>query len=156
MPAAAIVPLSIPQPDHPDFHRDARRLPHDLAASIARAVARSGQDQQVELSLDPVELGKLRFEFITTNDRVQVNLSVERTDTLDLLRRHADVLRAEFRDAGLDASTLSFSQWSQKGRDDAPQPLLPEGEAGSPIHPPSDAAPRRTMTTAGQGLDLRL
>ncbi|MBC7738200.1 MAG: flagellar hook-length control protein FliK, partial [Candidatus Saccharibacteria bacterium] len=140
----------------PDHHTEARRLPHDLAPSIARAATRPDHDHQVELSLDPVELGKLRFEFTTTNDRIQVNLSVERSDTLDLLRRHADVLRAEFRDAGLDASTLSFSQWAQKGRDDAPQPLWPEGEADLPPSPPPEAAPRRNLTTAGQGLDLRL
>jgi len=111
----------------------------------------------VELTLDPVELGKLRFDFNIINDRMQVNISVERTDTLDLLRRHAEVLRAEFRDAGFDGSTLSFSQWAQKDRNDTPQPMFSEGEADSlPAAAAPNPAPMRNQSTTGQGLDLRL
>ncbi len=160
VPAAA-VPFAVlppaPQPDHLVTPREARHLPQGLAPSIARAAARVDKDDRVELTLDPVELGKLRFDFNIINDRMQVNISVERTDTLDLLRRHAEVLRAEFRDAGFDGSTLSFSQWAQKDRNDTPQPMFSEGDADSlPAAAAPNPAPMRNLSTTGQGLDLRL
>ncbi|MBC7477375.1 MAG: flagellar hook-length control protein FliK [Pseudorhodobacter sp.] len=137
--------------------RGMRRLPHGLAPSIARAASRGTKDSQVELTLDPVELGKLRFEIITTSDRTQINLSVERTDTLDLLRRHADVLRAEFREAGFDGASLNFSQWTRQGKDqDSGQSVMREFEADDLTLSRPDPVLQRNINTAGQGLDLRL
>lgn len=133
------------------------RLPHGVPAALARGAARARTDDRVELTLDPVELGKVRFDFTTTNDRITINLSVERPETLDLLRRHADTLRSEFREAGFDGSSLSFSQWSQQGQDKSTAARLfaiPEGEDFAPAAP--DPTPTRTNTATGLGLDLRL
>ena len=111
----------------------------------------------MELTLDPVELGKLRFEIITTNDRTQINLSVERADTLDLLRRHADILRAEFREAGFDGASLNFSQWTRQGNEQSGgQTLMRDFEADDPTPSKADVVPQRNNNSAGQGLDLRL
>jgi len=131
-------------------------LPPKVAGSVAEGVRRTTRDEPIELLLDPVELGKVRFEMTTTGDRVQVNLSVERPETLELLRRNLDSLRSELGAAGFDASTLSFGQWSG-GREDATPaatPLIPFGDDlvanGLP------AQPNPSRSTADQGLDLRL
>ena len=132
-------------------------MPHGLAPAIARAASRVTRESQVELTLDPVELGKLRFEIITTHDRTQINLSVERADTLDLLRRHADILRAEFREAGFDGASLNFSQWTRQGNEQSGgQTLMRDFEADDPTPSKPDVVPQRNNNSAGQGLDLRL
>ena len=156
-----VIPMPVPQPvpvaGQVAIPHDTRHLPRGVAPSIVRAASRAAKDDRVELMLDPLELGKVKFDFTTTNDRMQINLSVERADTLDLLRRHADVLRAEFRDAGFEGSSLSFSQWSHQGpKDQAAQSLFPDAEGDSFTSPPPVSAPKRSLTSAGQGLDLRL
>ncbi|MEI6098452.1 MAG: flagellar hook-length control protein FliK [Alphaproteobacteria bacterium] len=136
---------------------DTRRLPRGLPVSLVRAATRARTDDRVELTLDPVELGKVRFDFTTVNDRITINLSVERPETLDLLRRHAEVLRAEFRDAGFDGSNLNFSQWSQRGHaGSAASHPFTEVEAGVSGPGKPDPSPIPTNTATGQGLDLRL
>lgn len=132
----------------------AQPLPKDLPGQLATAA----KDNRVELLLDPVELGKVRFELSTTGDRVQVILSVERPETLDLLRRNLDALHREFREAGFDAATLSFSSWG-KGRDEGQSaPFHPMTNDDGPAQPDTDAdpTPQPNRNTASQGLDLRL
>ncbi len=131
-------------------------LPHGLPASLVKAVEHVGKNDRVELLLDPVELGKVRFELSTLGDRVSINMSVERPETLDLLRRNLDDLRAEFRSAGLDASTLNFSQWG-KGSDNQPPATFAPADPGPEDIPLAPASPVRTnQSTSAQGLDLRL
>ena len=131
-------------------------LPRHLPAALAKAASGVDKDDRVELLLDPVELGKVRFELSSSADRVQVNVSVERPETLDLLRRNIETLRAEFRDAGFEAATLSFSQWG-KGGDPAPQ--TPFARPDLFAEPPENAAPltpQPARNTSRHGLDLRL
>ncbi len=149
--SALTTPAATPGHSHPT-------LVHNLSTQLAKAATRSDKDDKVELLLDPVELGRVRFEFTTTGDRVQVTLSVERPETLDLLRRHADALRAEFRDAGIDSSTLSFGTWG-KDRQDPQHPAPFAGGPTDPDDPPGPEArpaPTPPKTATDQGLDLRL
>ncbi|MEO8240663.1 MAG: flagellar hook-length control protein FliK [bacterium] len=134
--------------------RDSHGLPHSVPVSLVRAATRASRGDKVEIVLDPAELGKVRFELTTVNDRVQVNLSVERGETLDLLRRNADSLRAEFRDAGFDGSSLNFSHWNQRSPDSKP-PTTPADDATFDMPDAATPAPLRLNST-GKGLDLRL
>ena len=132
-------------------------LPGHLPATLAKAASAASADDRVELLLDPVELGKVRFELTYTAERVQVNVSVERPETLDLLRRNIDLLRAEFRDAGFDASTLSFSQWG-RGANSAPQSPFAETALSNDLsaEEPASLTPQPARNASRQGLDLRL
>lgn len=84
--------------------------PQQLAAQIL-PMAQSAQNGPVEVVLNPAELGHLRFEIHQKGEHVQVVLTAERPETLDLLRRYADQLTAEFRHAGFAGASLSFSDW---------------------------------------------
>ncbi len=79
----------------------AQILPHAAAA----------QSGPVELVLSPAELGQLRFEIQHRAEGVQIVLSAERGDTLELLRRNGDQLLADFRAAGFSGASLSFGGW---------------------------------------------
>ena len=130
-------------------------VPRNLPETLAKAAKGMTRNEPTELLLDPAELGKVRFELTTTGDRVQVNLSVERADTLDLLRRNMDILRAEFRDAGFDAATLTFGQWGKDHEDAAPSDpsQIPEDDLVTPDHA---APPSHGHNPSDQGLHLRL
>jgi hypothetical protein len=129
---------------------------HQLPALIDhlhQGAARDGHSH-AELLMNPAELGRIRFDLITQGDQVQVTLSVERPETLDLLRANTEALRQEFRAAGLTADTLNFGQWSQRppARDQTAAPpdqaapaQLPHAIPAPYIKPPSTS-----------GLDLRL
>jgi chemotaxis protein MotD len=81
-----------------------------LAVEIAsRAVA---GNTRFEIRLDPPELGRIDVRLdVDSKGQVTSHLTVERTDTLDLLRRDAPQLQRALQDAGLKTgdSALQFS-----------------------------------------------
>lgn len=155
-PASSVQPFTIHAAGADTAQRPQRALPKGTATALVHSVTQSGHSR-AELVLEPSELGRIRFDLVTQGDRVQVNLSVERPETLDLLRANAEALRQEFRASGLDASSLNFSQWSQRGQERA-QPdwgLQDVALVSAPVSPaalPVSAA--RNLSTSG--LDLRL
>ena len=84
-----------------------------------------------EITLAPEELGNLRIEISTEGDRVSLTLLAERPDTLDLLRRHADRLLAEFRAAGFSEMNLDFSNLGtgEGARDHLPPQIREQAES---------------------------
>lgn len=134
-----------------------RSLPKRTSASLVQSVATRGRSR-AEVVLEPAELGRVRFDIATHGDTVQVTLLVERPETLDLLRRHVEELRQEFRAAGFDTGSLSFGQWGQRGEGRASPDL-----AGSEVFAdeamelaPVTAPPQPPRPSLGAGLDLRL
>jgi flagellar hook-length control protein FliK len=123
-------------------------LPPTLAADLSALIARR-PDGPVELTLSPEELGRLRISLTQEGDGLVVTVQVERADTLDLLRRNADVLLQEIRAAGFAGGSFSFSGWGGGASGGAgPQSFTARSE------PPPPPAPPPAM--AGTGLDLRL
>ena len=146
------LPPSRPAPTvaGPLAHALAHALPGGLHATLVKAATTARRDDQVELTLAPVELGRVRFALATSGDQVQVTLSVERPETLDLLRRHAEDLRAEFRAAGFGGAALNFGHWGQNQRGEPDPVAFAETAAATPPQP----MPRTRF--AAPGLDLRL
>jgi flagellar hook-length control protein FliK len=134
--------------------RASRALPKGFSTNLARSIGETGHGR-AELILEPAELGRLRFDIVTQGDKVQINLAVERPETLTLLRNHADELRQEFRDAGFTGGTLNFSQWGQQEEGKAP-PELAQGDITPQDLMPTEPAPASRPRTASDGLDLRL
>ncbi len=110
---------------------------------------------RAEVLLNPAELGRIRFDLITQGDQVHINLTVERPETLDLMRAHAETLRQEFRAAGLNTDTLNFGQWAQRApsRD---QPETVSRDVVDSLSPPQIIAAPYVKPVSASGLDLRL
>ena len=99
----------------------------------------------------------MRFDIVSHGDQLQVTLAAERPETLVLLRRHAEDLRQEFRAAGMDPGTLSFSQWGQPGQGSGKPDPSAVTAADDMTHPVlSEPIPVPRLRVAGAGLDLRL
>jgi len=101
--------------------RAATALPHQ-SAEAARQVAvqistaaRTGREGSTEIALNPAELGRVRITMVPGDAGMLVTVSAERPDTLDLMRRHIDLLAQEFRDIGYGGTAFSFGQHDNSG-----------------------------------------
>lgn len=136
-------------------------LPRATAAQIAD-VARRLADGPVEVSLSPEELGRVRLSLHGSESQMTVQIMAERPETLDLLRRHIDLLAAELRQQGFADLTFSFSGGGAGGAGAA----LSRAERGAgddntgPDAPATGHTPdpdgRARAAASGAGLDLRL
>jgi flagellar hook-length control protein FliK len=107
---------------------------------------------QFQIRLDPPELGRIDVRMdIDHQGNVHARLTVEKTETLDLMQRDQRALERALAQAGLDTSktSLEFSlrqHQSQRQDRDQPQPgaFANDDEAG-------DAAPEQTTVTLYRG-----
>lgn len=120
----------------------------------------------IEIELDPPELGRLRMVLSPVEAGLAAHLGIERPETLELLRRHADLLQRALAEAGFPDAALSFDLGTGPGRQEGQAPdhaALPDPAIGA-----EDAAPslvglarqsgthRATASTEREALDIRL
>lgn len=94
---------------------------------------------------------------VVEGERMHVTLSCERPETADLMRRHADQLVQEFREAGYSGATLSFGRWGGGGAES--QGFAGWSTANDSDSPPSESPPQplhRPTQIGDSGLDIRL
>lgn len=110
-------------------------------APLADQAIQSQDADRIEIRLDPEELGRVQFTLQAEGDSLRVIIAVERPETLDLLRRHADLLTQSLRDAGYGGASLCFSTGEDGGADRRPTqpPVITVAEQDTPP-PPQIAA----------------
>ncbi len=79
-----------------------------IVSQVVHAVARPQADGTVEIRLQPEELGRVRLSMSPGEVGVTVQITAERPETLDLLRRNIDMLQAELADRGFSEMSSSF------------------------------------------------
>jgi len=127
--------------------------PPPAERQIVTAILASGTGR-TDILLDPQDLGRVRLSLEGNEAGLVVTIMAERGETTDLLRRNADLLLAEFRDAGYANLTFSFAD-----RGDGPDPWAePESATGGTGPFPDIAQPANPdRGSRGPGvLDLRL
>lgn len=131
------------------------KLPRHLGAQLAQ-IARQMPDGPVELSLNPEELGRVRMSLNATDSAITVNLTVERPETADLMRRNLQALEAEFRDLGYVDVSFSFSgDTAQNEHPDGRQ--TGDGLTGNdPAYDPENVPTPTPQSMQTSGMDLRL
>lgn len=158
VPAPAVAQMAGAMPARPadPMRPAASALP--VPRQIAEAVIRM-EGERAEITLAPQELGMVRIALTREADRLVVRLWVERAETLDLMRRHADELARELAAAGEDGAQLdlAFSGQDPGGGHTPDRAAGQVPDAGWPMSATAaDAAlaPRRILL-AGH-VDLRL
>ncbi|MBB1491722.1 MULTISPECIES: flagellar hook-length control protein FliK [unclassified Paracoccus (in: a-proteobacteria)] len=111
LPEALVPPAEIREAplriaEAPALHRPPPAEPH---RQIADAIVRT-RDGQVELILNPVELGRVTVLLGTEGNPGHLAMFVERPETLDLIRRHGEQLLRELRDGGMSDPSLDILQ----------------------------------------------
>ncbi len=138
------------------------------AAATAQAVAmqiaevsRPLPDGPIELSLQPEELGRLKLSFSGGEAGLHVVIAAERPETLEMMRRHIDLLAQEMRRLGHEGAQFSFAG----GEGSFGQQMRGEGQSGERVGWADDMSRTAATNTTpaaqapglGQaGLDLRL
>lgn len=155
--SSSLTALRIDQPDNAS-------TPVPVAGLAVEIVSRA-QDgaRRFEIRLDPPELGRIDVRLdVDSGGNVTSRLTVERADTLDLLRRDAPQLERALQHAGLNTEgglqfslrDQNFSNRDQMPRDAAPTHLIvPDDEPAA-----ADAARRGygRMIGLGGGVDIRV
>lgn len=154
---------AIPAPSTDPADPSSRQDP--ATAAVAKAVHHLAEAAHhkgggtVEIALSPEELGHVRLTIQShEGGAASVHLSADRQDTLDLMRRHVELLAEDMRDLGYKDLSFSFQEKAQRG--------LPEFGQGNQPGPPSDApqiAPGHGVALASlraavadSGLDIRI
>lgn len=154
---------------HPDLPR---HVATQLSAAVQRAIpfagamgggagggmagtAVGGGEQAIELTLNPAELGRVRISMTPGDGAITVTVIAERPETLELMRRHADMLAQDFRHLGLGSTEFAFGRNpGQPGGTGTPD------RAANPEDPPPPtvaAAPAPTaLGIAADRVDIRL
>ena len=124
---------------------------HQITAQItAELGAKSGRD--IEVRLDPEELGRVRITVHPREAGLFIALAVERPETLDLLRKNADELMSNLQEFDLSGATLEFSQEGDSPSSDTQHNGLEE----APLQFSATPHPASGPPAADGRLDLRL
>lgn len=107
-------------------------LPKHVAQQLSAALSMSG-GKSTELALNPAELGRVRISLSSAETGIVVSIVAERPETLDLMRRNAMQLAAEFSDIGYESVQFDFGQSrsDQGASNDGRSQTSPTDPAGS-------------------------
>jgi flagellar hook-length control protein FliK len=125
-------------------------------ASVPQAIIHAAQsiaDQPINIQLDPVELGALSFCIDTNASVLVVTITAERSETLDMLRKHSDQFIADLRQQGFTGINLQFGDSGQTPHDQPKQSPQSPPPSFQPLEPQQ---PQPTRAKPTSGLDLRL
>jgi|GEM_PF-1235475 len=89
--------------------------PRHVAQQLAEAVATGGK-RNVDVTLNPRELGHVNMRVMTTDVGVTVTINAERPETEDLMRRHIQDLAREFKEMGFSDISFQFGSDAQAGQ----------------------------------------
>jgi flagellar hook-length control protein FliK len=158
---APTAPATAANPASPQAQTPAVAVPlAGLAVEIATQ-AHAGKNH-FDIRLDPPELGRINVKLDVDRDgNVATQLVVDRSDTLDLLKRDASTLERALQQAGLKTSdhglNFSLSQHAFAEHDATPQ------NGAHMVVPDDDSAPLEALRQGygrllglGGGLDIRV
>lgn len=142
----------------PVLARPVSHVAHDVLRQIASGVANRDSDR-IEITLKPEELGTVRL-VITGGERPAIAVYAEHSDTLDLLRRHADILARELRDSGLGGAELTFADNGGAGNRHASgadhTESFTDNERTAPVPEPQPTARAASPLRVGSQIDIRI
>ncbi len=134
----------------PLFHAAEERAPAEqLAAAISRR-----DDGDIELRLDPPELGRVRVVLGAGEHGLTATITTERPDVADLMRRHADVLERALADAGHKGAALSFG--SEAGGGQERRAAADAGGRQGGLDVKAGSPPPVPVRRASGGIDIRV
>ena len=148
-----------------DARRDVTANAGSATAHLARTATRQiadsirfPMDGSIEIKLSPEELGRVKLSMLPGDaGTMTVQLTVERADTLELLRRHADLLATDLRDAGYSGIEFSFSREGDRNpsSDRSGEACIADDEKATDGASVSNVA-KRGDAPLSTGVDLRL
>ncbi|WP_095587877.1 flagellar hook-length control protein FliK [Actibacterium ureilyticum] len=87
--------------------------PQQLSAASMRQIAdmlQTRPDAPVEITMNPEELGRVRMALNQVDGVLTVSILADQPQTLELFRRHADMLQTELTQMGFGMASFDFGQ----------------------------------------------
>ncbi|MFC4218345.1 flagellar hook-length control protein FliK [Pseudophaeobacter arcticus] len=100
--------------------------PRMVAVQLAQAIVAKG-DRNVDVALNPEELGRVKMRVSTSETGITVVIQTERAETGDLMRRHINELADEFRKMGFQNVSFEFSGGGASGGETRSEGGSPSG-----------------------------
>lgn len=130
-------------------------LPEPKAVALVREalVEMSAKAQrEIEIHLSPRELGKLRFVMVPSEGQITVQITADRPEILDALRRHAESFAQDLGSEGFGHAEFEFlhEDAEESSFDDTARPEIHGTDMDGP-----DLQEQRWQITPGR-LDVRL
>ncbi|WP_353473553.1 flagellar hook-length control protein FliK [Salipiger sp. H15] len=139
--------------------RDSGPVPRNVPMSPLRQVAEAivaGAEGEVDIRLEPEELGRVRFHIQLTDHGVALHVSADRPETLEMLRRNVDQLARYLSESDIQSSNFSFSG-ERRGRPAAaPSTKGPGAQATSERVSGGRSDAVAHWRISPKGMDLRL
>ncbi len=123
--------------------------PRVVIQQITQALIRM-DGARTEVTLDPVELGRVSLTFVTKDDGVSVSVVADRPETADLLRRNSEQLQRDLTDAGYEGVELDFDE------QDSDQGSRQKGDAADAAKTTQSQPVSYRVTHTDAGLDIRI
>ncbi|MWD27062.1 hypothetical protein E0K89_006180 [Aquicoccus sp. SCR17] len=113
----------------------------------------------MEIALDPPELGRVRMHLSTGEQALVLQISADRPETLEMMRRHIQDLGGAFRDLGYAEVEFSFGERgggaSRPDQENDPGEAIEDRKVRMEPAATPGGAPIPERAAEG-GLDLRL
>jgi flagellar hook-length control protein FliK len=136
--------------------------PRLIAAQLAQALVAKGE-RNVEVALNPEELGRVKMRVTTSDTGITVVIQTERPETGDLMRRHINELADEFRRMGFDNVSFEFSgggtsdgQGHSEGDGQSAAGGPPLAQSDDMAAAPVAETPTQQLRMGNAGLDMRV
>lgn len=112
----------------------------------------------VEIQLSPEELGRVRMALSASEASVQIQITTERPETQDLIRRHLDMLSDDLRRQGFSDISFSFANGEDADGWNGESSPRPNASADSDFGEAGDRpGPTKSLTIpASSRLDIRI
>mgnify|MGYP000279673145 CR=1 FL=1 len=135
--------------------------PRHVAQQLAEAVATNGK-RNIDVSLNPRELGHVNMRVSTSETGVMVVIQAERQETEDLMRRHIQDLAREFKEMGFSDISFQFGSDTEAGQSGDGE--LADESGGAGLKGEGDAAEgepqglplSQQLNISANGLDIRI
>lgn len=127
--------------------------PRPVLRQITDALVITRGDR-TEIALAPEELGRIRL-VMSGPERSHITLWAERPDTLDLVRRNADLLTQQLAEAGVTADSLDFRHDDRRSGSAAPPLDLADADEAQTA-PPALRVSLAPAPLSDRRIDIRL
>lgn len=109
-------------------------------------------NQPVEIVLNPEELGKVRMTLTGNETQISVSIHAERVETIDLMRRHLDLLTEQYQALGYSDISFSFDDQQEQHQDSE----APSEQSHFSDSEESNQPSMTTQNVSTTGIDIRV
>ncbi|CUK12794.1 Flagellar hook-length control protein FliK [Shimia thalassica] len=122
----------------------------DVSRQLAQAIQR-GTDGSVEIRLSPEELGDVKMRVAQSENAISITIQSERADTLELMKRHHQLLEKELLSMGFQEASFFFGD-----REKDEQPNTEFLRTSDPLEDAAEVESGSRRIASDGGLDLRV